>query len=54
MDTGINDPAFATAMARRLHEHYQEWAGRQRPGEPEPAADLKEAREQRLEAIARP
>ena len=33
MDTGINDPAFATAMARRLHEHYQEWAGRRRPGE---------------------
>lgn len=54
MDTGINDPAFATAMARRLHEHHQGWAGRRRPGEQDPAADLKEAREQRLEAIARP
>ncbi|NQV06360.1 Tm-1-like ATP-binding domain-containing protein [bacterium] len=26
MDTDVNDPAFAEAMARRLHEHYQEWA----------------------------
>jgi len=27
MDTDINDPAFATAMARRLDEHYREWLG---------------------------
>ena len=25
MDTDINDPAFAEAMARRLHEHYRTW-----------------------------
>ena len=25
MDTDINDPAFAEAMARCLHEHYQDW-----------------------------
>ena len=25
MDTDINDPVFAEAMARRLHEHYQTW-----------------------------
>ncbi|HUT79136.1 MAG TPA: Tm-1-like ATP-binding domain-containing protein, partial [Polyangia bacterium] len=30
MDTDINDPAFAHAMARRLHEHHQEWAARRR------------------------
>jgi uncharacterized protein (UPF0261 family) len=28
METDINDPAFATAMADRLHEHYVAWAGR--------------------------
>jgi uncharacterized protein (UPF0261 family) len=28
MDTDINDPAFAHAMAQRLHEHYQAWASR--------------------------
>jgi uncharacterized protein (UPF0261 family) len=29
LDTDINDPAFALAMADRLHEHYQSWkAGR--------------------------
>ena len=26
MDTDINDPVFAEAMARRLHEHYQAWS----------------------------
>lgn len=26
MDTDINDPAFANAMAHRLDEHYQAWA----------------------------
>ena len=26
MDTDINDPAFARALAQRLHEHYQAWA----------------------------
>jgi len=25
MDTDINDPVFAEAMAQRLHEHYQTW-----------------------------
>ena len=25
MNTDINDPVFAEAMARRLHEHYQTW-----------------------------
>lgn len=25
MDTDINDPAFARAMAQRLHEHYRAW-----------------------------
>jgi uncharacterized protein (UPF0261 family) len=29
MDADVNDPAFATAMAQRLHEHYTAWAGRQ-------------------------
>jgi uncharacterized protein (UPF0261 family) len=27
MDTDINDPVFAEAMARRLHEHYEAWLG---------------------------
>jgi len=27
METDINDPAFAVAMADRLHEHYVAWAG---------------------------
>ena len=27
MATHINDPAFATAMAERLDEHYRAWAG---------------------------
>lgn len=27
MDTDINDPAFALAMAQRLDEHYRDWAG---------------------------
>jgi uncharacterized protein (UPF0261 family) len=26
MDTDINDPAFATAMAERLDRHYRAWA----------------------------
>ena len=26
MATDINDPAFATAMAERLDEHYRAWA----------------------------
>jgi len=30
MDTDINDPAFAHAMAQRLHEHYQAWEARHR------------------------
>jgi uncharacterized protein (UPF0261 family) len=28
MDTDINDPAFAQAMAQRLHGHYRAWAAR--------------------------
>jgi uncharacterized protein (UPF0261 family) len=28
MDTDINDPVFAHAMAQRLHEHYQAWESR--------------------------
>jgi uncharacterized protein (UPF0261 family) len=31
LDTDINDPQFATAMADRLHEHYEAWA-RERGG----------------------
>ena len=27
LDTHINDPAFARAMAERLHELYTAWAG---------------------------
>jgi uncharacterized protein (UPF0261 family) len=34
MDTDINDPAFALAMARRLDEHYEEWLESQGPDRP--------------------
>ena len=44
MDTDINDPAFAHAMARRLHEHYQAWAARRR------AATAAAGKEERAEA----
>ncbi len=54
MDTDINDPAFATAMAARLDEHYQAWARRGRPEQEASAPDLKEAAQQSLEASARP
>ncbi len=30
MDTDINDPALARAMAQRLHEHYQAWRATER------------------------
>ena len=30
MDTDINDPVFADAMARRLDEHYRAWSGHRR------------------------
>jgi len=46
MDTDINDPAFAHAMARRLHEHYQAWAARPR------AAAASAGKEERTEAGA--
>lgn len=29
MDTDINDPVFAEAMAQRLNEHYRAWAADQ-------------------------
>lgn len=32
MDTDINDPAFALAMAERLHEHYQAWQASRQEG----------------------
>jgi uncharacterized protein (UPF0261 family) len=32
MDTDINDPVFARAMAQRLHEHCQAWQARQQDG----------------------
>ena len=32
MDTDINAPAFARAMAQRLHEHYQAWQARVQTG----------------------
>lgn len=53
-DTHINDPAFATAMATRLDEHYRAWAGRGRPEQEASAADRKEAAHQSMEAGARP
>lgn len=51
-DTHINDPAFATAMASRLHDHYQAWAGRGRPEQE--GSESKEAAQQPVEATARP
>ena len=30
MDTDLNDPAFARAMAKTFHVHYQRWAAQQR------------------------
>jgi uncharacterized protein (UPF0261 family) len=54
MDTNVNDPAFATAMAARLDEHYRAWAGRGRPEHEALAADLKEAAQQPVETSARP
>ncbi len=53
-DTHINDPAFATAMAARLHDHYQAWARRGRPEQEASAPDRKEAAQQSAEASARP
>ncbi|MCU0281516.1 MAG: Tm-1-like ATP-binding domain-containing protein [Acidimicrobiia bacterium] len=53
-DTHINDPAFAAAMAARLHEHYQAWARRGRPEQEGSAPEPKEAAQQPVEAIARP
>ena len=53
VDANINDPAFATAMAARLHEHYQAWAGRGRPEQEASPADSKEAAPQPVEASAR-
>jgi uncharacterized protein (UPF0261 family) len=54
VDTDINDPAFATAMAARLDEHCQAWARRGRPEQEGSAPDRKEAAQQSLEASARP
>lgn len=34
LDTDINDPQFALAMADRLHEHYQRWKAQQSEGTP--------------------
>jgi hypothetical protein len=53
-DTHVNDPAFATAMAARLHDHYQAWARRGRPEQEASAPDRKEAAQQPVEASARP
>jgi len=53
MDTHVNDPAFATAMAARLHQHYQAWARRGRPEEEGASAELKEAAAQEGSAAAR-
>ena len=52
MDTDINDPAFAHAMARRLHEHYQAWAARRRGAAV--AAGKEERTEAGAEAAGRP
>jgi uncharacterized protein (UPF0261 family) len=30
MDTDINDPKFAVAMAKKLDEHYRQWVDTQR------------------------
>jgi uncharacterized protein (UPF0261 family) len=54
IDTHINDPVFATAMAARLHEHYQAWSRRGRPEQETSAPDRKEAAQQSVEASARP
>jgi uncharacterized protein (UPF0261 family) len=54
MDTHVNDPAFARAMAARLHDHYQVWARGRRPGHEPSREDPKEAVEQRVEAGRRP
>jgi len=54
LDTHVNDPAFAAAMAARLHEHYQAWARRGRPEQEGSAPEPKEAAQQPVEAIARP
>lgn len=53
-DSHINDPAFAAAMAARLHEHYQAWARRGRPEQEGSAPEPKEAAQQPVEAISRP
>jgi uncharacterized protein (UPF0261 family) len=54
IDANINEPAFALAMAARLHEHYQAWARRGRPELEGSSADPKEAVQQRVEAGSRP
>ena len=54
VDTHVNDPAFATAMAARLHEHHQAWARRRRPEQEESAPEPKEAVQQPVDASARP
>ena len=46
IDCNINDPAFATAMAGRLDEHYQAWARRTGPEQEASAEDRKEAVQQ--------
>jgi uncharacterized protein (UPF0261 family) len=54
LDTHINDPAFALAMAARLHEHCQAWARRGRPEQEGSAPKPEEAAQQPVEASARP
>lgn len=54
MDTHINDPAFATAMAARLHQHYQAWSRRAGLKQEGSASELKEAAQQPIEVSARP
>ena len=52
MDTDINDPVFARAMAQRLHEHYQAWLARRREGAA--AAGKEESAEAEAGAPGRP
>jgi uncharacterized protein (UPF0261 family) len=52
MDTDINDPAFARAMAQRLHEHYQAWQARRQ--ERVTAAGKEERAEAEAGAAGRP
>lgn len=52
MDTDINDPVFARAMAQRLHEHYQAWLPRRWEGAV--AAGKEESAEAEAGAPGRP